>query len=152
MYGRPVIWRHHAPPCSTTGLMVAVSKMYCSVFRTFHPQSVSMSELRQRQQQPRPLWNPASPSGTSSERSGNNGNGVSLLDVIRVLVTLTAVTCLLSYYTTSSESFLFGYRPWFTRWPVVLQYIVSRTSFALQRTTRTNNTLCGLEWPATSNT
>lgn len=50
--------------------------------------------------------------------------GISVLDIIRVIVTLIIASCTLSYYMTSSESVLWGYRPWFTRWPVVVRYMV----------------------------
>ncbi|BCR86791.1 putative heme/steroid binding domain protein [Aspergillus chevalieri] len=57
------------------------------------------------------------------KRNGNKRTGISLLDIIRVLVTLVVASCGLSYYMTSSESVLWGYRPWFTRWPVLVRYI-----------------------------
>lgn len=44
--------------------------------------------------------------------------------MIRVLVTLVIASCGLSYYMTNTESLLWGYQPWFTRWPVVKQYLV----------------------------
>ncbi|KAA8651432.1 hypothetical protein EYZ11_006027 [Aspergillus tanneri] len=50
-------------------------------------------------------------------------NGIGILDIIRLLVTLAAASCGLSYYITSSESLLWGYRPWFTRWPVLMRYL-----------------------------
>ncbi|OOF95258.1 hypothetical protein ASPCADRAFT_207732 [Aspergillus carbonarius ITEM 5010] len=77
------------------------------------------SELRQRQK--------PSSSSTSTPKpptpSNNNARGISILDILRVLTTLIIATLGLSYYMTGSESVLFGYRPWFTRWPVVLRYI-----------------------------
>jgi hypothetical protein len=99
-----------------------------------------MSELRQR---PR-AGSPARPSPDDADvspvpeaekgrRQGSGGydwrgeeesHSVSFLDVLRVLVTLVIVLCGISYYTTSSESLLWGYRPWFTRWPVVMRYLV----------------------------
>lgn len=38
---------------------------------------------------------------------------ISLLDVLRVLLTLIGVSCALSYYLTSGSSTLWGYHPWF---------------------------------------
>lgn len=105
-----------------------------------------MSEVRQRPVQQSP---PAS--SASKEQDGRNNKvdsdetpkkqqqqhsrtkryyddeddaGISLLDIVRVVVTLVLVSCGLSYYMTSRESFLWGYRPWFTRWPLVVQYFV----------------------------
>ncbi|KAJ5490791.1 hypothetical protein N7539_002358 [Penicillium diatomitis] len=86
-----------------------------------------MSELRQRQP------------GISAERNSREApvarrqkggcadaaqsNGISILDILRVLATVVIASCGLSYYITNSESFLWGYRPWFTRWPVVKTYL-----------------------------
>ena len=98
-----------------------------------------MSELRQRQ-----AWatNDIEPSEASSDSSDdevehehqgdqddddddNDNKRISFLDILRVLVTLVIASCGLSYYMTSSESLTWGYRPWFTRWPVLVRYIVS---------------------------
>lgn len=85
---------------------------------------VIMSELRQR-----PVPRDSKAESTSvpkaKRRDKDSEGGISLLDVIRVIVTLVVGSCALSYFVTSSESFLWGYRPWFTRWPVVLSYLVS---------------------------
>lgn len=83
-----------------------------------------MSELRQRQAQA-PKGTSESPSKprSKSNKSSSNENGISVLDIIRLLVTLVAASCGLSYYITSSESLLWGYRPWFTKWPLVVRYI-----------------------------
>lgn len=86
-----------------------------------------MSELRQRQ--------PTAASGSQQDtdtaprrepqrRTDDNDHGISVLDMIRVLVTLVIASCGLSYYMTNTESLLWGYRPWFTRLPVVKQYLV----------------------------
>ncbi|KIW18973.1 hypothetical protein PV08_03262 [Exophiala spinifera] len=39
---------------------------------------------------------------------------ISILDVLRVLITLIGVSCALSYYLTSGTSFTWNYQPWFT--------------------------------------
>lgn len=91
-----------------------------------------MSDLRQRQVPS--SKEPGKQQPAKQQKKGEEGNGtststgISILDIIRVLVTLVVASCGLSYYTTSSESLLWGYRPWFTRWPLVVQYIVSITS------------------------
>ncbi|RAL05464.1 putative heme/steroid binding domain protein [Aspergillus ibericus CBS 121593] len=77
------------------------------------------SELRQRH---KPSSSKPSPK-TSTSTPSNNARGISILDILRVLATLIIATLGLSYYMTGSESVLFGYRPWFTRLPVVLRYI-----------------------------
>ncbi|KAL1886771.1 hypothetical protein Plec18167_000706 [Paecilomyces lecythidis] len=81
-----------------------------------------MSELRQR---PVPRDSKSESTSTPKVKRGSNDSngGISLLDVIRVIVTLVVASCGLSYFVTSSESFLWGYRPWFTRWPVVVSYL-----------------------------
>jgi hypothetical protein len=86
-----------------------------------------MSELRQR-----PTATAARSEKTETPQrrrpsDNDEDHGISLLDVIRVIVTLIVASCGLSYYMTSTESMLWGYRPWFTRWPVVKQWVV-RTS------------------------
>ncbi|KAH1498302.1 hypothetical protein LV164_006210 [Aspergillus fumigatus] len=83
-----------------------------------------MSELRQRQV---PAQSPSTsdkPTKSASPRRSDDG-GISVADIIRVLLTLVVASCGLSYYMTG-ESLLWGYRPWFTRWPVLVQYIVSQ--------------------------
>jgi hypothetical protein len=50
---------------------------------------------------------------------------ISLLDIVRILVTLVLASTALSYYTTSGASLIWGYqRPWFTRWPLLRAYLV----------------------------
>lgn len=51
-------------------------------------------------------------------------SGISFADIIRVLVTLVIASCGLSYYLTSSQSLLWGQRPWFTRPEVLMRYLV----------------------------
>jgi hypothetical protein len=84
-----------------------------------------MPELRQRTNVP------SSAPGASkievpaaSQRRETRSGGIGFLDVIRILVTLVAVSCGLSYYLTSSESLTWGYKPWFTNWSQLARYIV----------------------------
>jgi hypothetical protein len=52
------------------------------------------------------------------------GKGISVLDIFRVLFVLILANCALSYFVTS-ESFIWGYkRPWFTKVPDLVRYIV----------------------------
>lgn len=86
-----------------------------------------MSELRQRPTVASKSSNGPDKEPTSKPHSGNDETGqdrISVLDVIRVIVTLLIACGGFSYYMTSSESVLFGYRPWYTRWPVVKQWVV----------------------------
>lgn len=86
-----------------------------------------MSELRQR---PTATTSPSNRSSQSpartqpSRNTPNNDHGISVLDIVRVLATLVLVSCGLSYYITNYDSLLWGYRPWFTRWPVMKSYLV----------------------------
>lgn len=50
---------------------------------------------------------------------------ISILDLVRIIVTLCAASCALSYYLTSGESLLWGYRPWLTRPQLLKAYFVS---------------------------
>ncbi|OJI97169.1 hypothetical protein ASPVEDRAFT_24143 [Aspergillus versicolor CBS 583.65] len=58
-----------------------------------------------------------------TQSSARGGGGISILDIFRVLLTLVVVSCGLSYYLTDSQSLLWGYKPWFTNWPQLVQYI-----------------------------
>ncbi|KAJ5826552.1 Cytochrome b5 [Penicillium robsamsonii] len=86
-----------------------------------------MSELRQRPTATSKSSNGPDKEPISRQHSSNNesdqGHGISLLDIIRVIVTLLLACGGLSYYMTSSESVMWGYRPWYTRWPVVKQWV-----------------------------
>ena len=50
---------------------------------------------------------------------------ISVLDIIRITFTICAASCALSYYITSGESVLWGYRPWLTRPQLLKAYLVS---------------------------
>ena len=91
-----------------------------------------MSELRQRQA-----------ASTSSSRDDEKStpqsrpqtrtdedHGISLLDILRIIATLILAGFGTSYYMTNGESILFGYRPWYTRWPVISQAIVSTVTYS----------------------
>ncbi|CEO59483.1 hypothetical protein PMG11_04158 [Penicillium brasilianum] len=86
-----------------------------------------MSELRQRQTATSAGSARHAESTTQRKQErradGEESHGLSLLDIIRIIATLILASCGLSYYITNSESLLWGYRPWFTRWPVVKTYL-----------------------------
>ncbi|KAJ5158016.1 Cytochrome b5 [Penicillium coprophilum] len=86
-----------------------------------------MSELRQRSTAASKPSNGSDKEPNSRQHSSKDeidpDHGISLLDIIRVIVTLLIACGGLSYYMTSSESLLWGYRPWYTRWPVVKQWV-----------------------------
>ncbi|KAE8144419.1 hypothetical protein BDV25DRAFT_166881 [Aspergillus avenaceus] len=88
----------------------------------------SKSSLRQRQQQSKttdPGNSESDPAKKENKKKNSKPqrNGISVLDVIRVLVTLVLASCGMSYYMTSSESLLWGYRPWFSRVPVLMRFL-----------------------------
>lgn len=61
------------------------------------------------------------------EDEDEEGFYISLLDVIRIILTLIALSSGLSYYTTSGESFIWGYekqRPWWMRYNDIKQFLV----------------------------
>lgn len=88
-----------------------------------------MSGLRQRQ--PTSASEGKRDADTTLQRESHrrtedqDDHHISLLDIIRVIASLILLSCGLSYYMTNTESYLWGYRPWFTRWPVVKTYLVS---------------------------
>lgn len=58
---------------------------------------------------------------------------ISLLDVLRVIVTLVVLTVGLSYYVTSGESYIWGFerqRPWWMRYNGIKQCLVCPTSLS----------------------
>jgi predicted heme/steroid binding protein len=59
-----------------------------------------------------------------SRVSDGEEQGISLLDIVRVLTTLLALWLSLSYYLTSGESLTFNHRPWFTRLDRLTAYLV----------------------------
>lgn len=86
-----------------------------------------MSELRQRQTAATSESSRDTNTTTQRTRRTSEDRGISVLDILRILVTLIITSCGLSYYVTNSESVLWGYRPWYTRWPVLKAYLVSST-------------------------
>ncbi|KAL6252719.1 hypothetical protein RBB50_000438 [Rhinocladiella similis] len=53
-------------------------------------------------------------SSDHNELEDQSSRVISVLDVLRVIITLVGVSCALSYYLTSGSSFTWNYRPWFT--------------------------------------
>lgn len=88
-----------------------------------------MSELRKRQpataSEGRRGADPTAKRESHRHTADEDYYRISLLDVIRLIASMALLSCALSYYITNSESYLWGYRPWFTRWPVVKAYLVS---------------------------
>ena len=103
-----------------------------------------MSEIRQRQ--PLAAAEPKTGTETAPQREpqrrtdDENDHRISLLDILRVIASVIVFSCSLSYYMTNGESYLWGYRPWFTRWPVMKAYLVrslesrKTTTYTLDRT------------------
>lgn len=100
----------------------------------------TMPELRQRQTTASsgPNRDTNTPTPQPSRHTSNEDRGISVLDIIRVLVTLVIASCGLSYYVTNSESVLWGYRPWYTRWPVLKSYMVSEAAHPTSSIEATN--------------
>ncbi|KAJ5704215.1 hypothetical protein N7493_011353 [Penicillium malachiteum] len=84
-----------------------------------------MPELRQRQaaSASSPQDDEKSTPQRRPQTRTDEDHGISLLDIIRIIATLILAGFGTSYYMTNSESILFGYRPWYTRWPVISQAI-----------------------------
>ena len=57
-----------------------------------------------------------------AEPENNDSRVISLLDVLRVFLTLIFASCLFSYYLTSGTSFLFNYNPWFLNYSKIAQW------------------------------
>lgn len=84
-----------------------------------------MSDLRQRNtKSAKSKAENDGPAPRQRKEAASKSGGISVLDLLRLVVTLAVASCGLSYYMTSSESLLWGYRPWFTRLPVLTRYLV----------------------------
>lgn len=74
---------------------------------------MSDSTLRQRAAKPAQTENQSTTS-VASEPEDTQTRVISLLDILRVIITLIGIAGAVSYYITSGESLLYGYKPWFT--------------------------------------
>jgi hypothetical protein len=70
----------------------------------------------------------------SRGRGRGRRKGISGLDVLRMLGGLFLLNCLLSYFITT-DSVLWGWRPWFIRPAVVMRYLVSNSPSHLHQLT-----------------
>lgn len=71
------------------------------------------TNLRQRKTQPN---NAGTKVSTEVEIEDKSSSVISVLDILRVIATLLAISLAASYYVTSGESLIFGLpRPWFTK-------------------------------------
>ena len=61
---------------------------------------------------------------TTTTIAADENKPLSTLDILRILLGLLLLNSLLSYFITS-DSFLWGYRPWFVRPQEVMRYFVS---------------------------
>ncbi|KIV97427.1 hypothetical protein PV10_01181 [Exophiala mesophila] len=82
------------------------------------------ADIRRRQYSTKPPQHTSSPTidTTSDGLEDQTSRVISLLDVLRVLITLIGVSCALSYYLTSGSSLLWGYHPWFANTAQVTQW------------------------------
>lgn len=73
------------------------------------------SSTRQRFPTPsHPSSTKSSSTQPSDELEDTNTRVISVLDVLRVILTLIGASCALSYYLTSGTSYTWNYSPWFT--------------------------------------
>lgn len=84
-----------------------------------------MSEATIRQRNPKGASTvPTTSADEVPDEIDDAGPIISVLDVIRIICTLCAASCALSYYLTSGNSVLWGYRPWLTRPQLLKAYLV----------------------------
>ncbi len=67
---------------------------------------------------------PATSTEDGPDQVEDAGPVISVLDILRIILTLCAASCALSYYVTSGETVLWGYRPWVTRPQELKAYFV----------------------------
>jgi|SRR5271170_3542788 len=68
--------------------------------------------------------NPKPPSVEEDSEIEDSGRVLSVLDIIRVIITLIGASCALSYYITSGESYLWNYHPWILKPGAISHYFV----------------------------
>ncbi|WEW54649.1 hypothetical protein PRK78_000069 [Emydomyces testavorans] len=84
-----------------------------------------MSDFRQRAKNPSSVEPSASKQTTAERlteqinRYDEESNRISILDIFRLISLLLITSSALSYFITG-DSLLWGYKPWFTRWPVLI--------------------------------
>ena len=88
---------------------------------------MSAASIRQRnlKSEANTKTNPTTPANDVPDVVEDASPFISLLDLIRIIATLCAASCALSYYLTSGESLLWGYHPWLTRPQLLKAYFVS---------------------------
>lgn len=127
--------------CNTTRLWVTCVVLFIFLlghrFSVFVPATQASSSIMPDSfVRRRPVTEPTTRNSSISSGTGKSNANVdgalerggstrtSLLDALRVLTTLVALTLLLSYYLTSGDSWTFNYRPWYTRPGRLGAYIV----------------------------
>lgn len=83
----------------------------------------SPSSVRRRDTKPSPNGTTTAQAPVASTKQAKSRNGVTIVDVLRILGGLVFLSSLLSYFVTSN-SLTWGYRPWFTRPAVISRYLV----------------------------
>lgn len=84
---------------------------------------LSMSDAGVRHRQTKNESSPSARTDVNERlREEDDGPGVSLLDVLRIIVTLIAISGAVSYYLTSGESLIWGHKAWYTNPKAVVQY------------------------------
>ena len=82
-----------------------------------------MSDAGVRYRAPKPPTK-ATPSADSVPDKVEDAKPViSILDVFRLLLTLIGVSCVVSYYITSGDSLIWGYKPWFSKPGALVRYV-----------------------------
>jgi hypothetical protein len=62
--------------------------------------------------------------GKDDHEEKGSGTGLSVLDVLRIIVGLLLLNSMLSYFVTTN-SFLWGWKPWFSKPRAVMRWLVS---------------------------
>ena len=74
----------------------------------------------------------------------DQGPVISLLDVFRIILTLLATSCALSYYLTSGDSFVWNFQPWFAKPGALKSYFRGPLQFTPAELSLYNGTDAGL--------
>ena len=81
-----------------------------------------MSDAGVRQRAPRPPTKSPPTANDVPLEVEDADRVISVLDILRVVLTLVGVACAVSYYLTSGDSLIYGYKPWFAKPAALMRY------------------------------
>ncbi len=99
-----------------------------------------MPDAGLRHRTPKPPAKPTPTADNVPSEAEDTGRVISILDLLRVVLTLIGVTCAVSYYLTSGDSLIYGYKPWFAKPAALMRYIQGPVSLTPEQLALYNGT------------